>query len=182
MNDDPEKNLAGLLRSALAGDERAYEAFLRQAAALVRAFAARRIIDGSLNPEDIVQETLLAIHLKRHSWRPDSPVRAWLYAIARYKLIDAFRRRGRHVEIDIGELAQSMAAPTADTVATWEVERALALLSPNQRSVVAAICVEGHSVGEAAKCLGISQGAARVALHRGLAAIARHFGKRSQRD
>ncbi|WP_054308821.1 sigma-70 family RNA polymerase sigma factor [Mesorhizobium sp. 1M-11] len=182
MNNKQENNLAGLLRAAIEGDARAYDVFLRQAAKLVRAFAARRIVDGSLNPEDIVQETLLAIHLKRHSWRADSPVMPWLYAIARYKLIDAFRRRGRHVEIDIDEIAQSMAAPEVETLASWEVERALAMLSPNQRSVVAVICVDGHSIGDAARDLGMSEGAVRVALHRGLAAIARHFGKRSERD
>ncbi len=52
------------------------------------------------------------------------------------------------------------------------------MLSSGQRSVVAAISVDGHSIGEVAEGLGMSEGAVRVALHRGLVAIARHFGKR----
>ena len=64
-----EAELARLLRAALAGDEKAYSAFLAKAAALVRAFARRRVGERGLDPEDVVQETLLALHVKRHTWR-----------------------------------------------------------------------------------------------------------------
>ncbi len=172
-----ETELARLLRSAIAGDERAYEEFLRQAACLVRGFARRKIVQGGIDPEDIVQETLLAIHMKRHTWRDDAPVTPWLYAIARYKLIDAFRRRGRRVEIEIGEIAETFAEPEPETVGDREIGRILDALTPGQRSVVAAVSVDGRSIGETARSLGMSETAVRVALHRGLAAIARRFGR-----
>jgi RNA polymerase sigma-70 factor (ECF subfamily) len=62
------------MRAALAGDERAYREFLRRAASLVRGFARRKITQGGVDPEDVVQETLLALHVKRHTWRTDAAV------------------------------------------------------------------------------------------------------------
>ncbi len=177
MHGSEDTELAGLMRAALVGDERAYAEFLRRAACLVRAFARIKIVHGGIDPEDIVQETLLAIHVKRHTWRDDGSVLPWLFAIARYKLIDAFRRRGRRPEIEIDEVAETLAAPETETVNVREIERALAILAPGQRSVVAAISIDGHSIGETARNLGMSESAVRVALHRGLTAISRKFGR-----
>ena len=171
-----EAELARLLRAALDGDEKAYAAFLHGAAGLVRAFTRRRAQHG-IDPEDVVQETLLAVHVKRHTWRTDSAVTPWLYAIARHKLIDAFRRRGSRIDVDIEEVAETLAAPQEERPSSREVGKALATLAPGQRSVVSAISVEGRSIGETARSLGMSETAVRVALHRGLAAIAKRFGR-----
>lgn len=171
-----EEELARLLRAAIGGDERAYRQFLVRAAAVVRGFARRRV-QGGVDTEDIVQETLLAIHSKRHTWREDAPVTPWLYAIARYKLVDAFRRRGRQLDIGVEEIEAIPAEPQLETVSEWEVGRILDTLSSSQRSIVAAISVHGHSIRETAKSHGMSDTAVRVALHRGLAAIARRFGR-----
>ena len=177
MDGRDEAELARLMRAAIAGDERAYGDFLGRAACLVRGFARRKIVQGGIDPEDIVQETLLAIHMKRHTWRQDAPVTPWLYAIANYKLIDAFRRRSRRAEIEISEIAETFAVPEAETISDREIGRALATLAPGQRSVVAAVSVDGRSISETAKWLGMSETAVRVALHRGLAAIARRIGR-----
>ena len=177
MDSRDEAELARLLRAAIAGDEKAYAAFLARAAALVRAFARRRVGASGLDAEDVVQDTLLALHVKRHTWRSDAPVTPWLYAIARYKLIDAFRRRGNRVDVDLDEIAELPAAPEPERATSREIGRALAALAPGQRSVVAAISVEGRSIGETAASLGMSETAVRVALHRGLTAIARKFGR-----
>ncbi len=169
--------LTRLMRAAVGGNERAYGEVLQRAAGLVRSYVRRRTMQGGIDPEDVVQETLLAIHLKRHTWRIDTPVTPWLYAIARYKLIDAFRRRGRHVEIEISEIAETYAEPEPETLSDREVGRALETLAPGQRSVVAAISVEGRSIRETAKSLGMTETAVRVAHHRGLAVIAKRFGR-----
>lgn len=71
-----EEELAALLAAALAGDERAYAAFLAAVAGFVRALARRGIARGGVEAEDIVQGTLLAIHLKRHTWRAEAAVLA----------------------------------------------------------------------------------------------------------
>lgn len=177
MAGSDEALLAGLLRSAIVGDERDYARFLERTAALVRGFARRRIADGTVDAEDIVQETLLAIHLKRHTWIADAPVLPWVYAIARFKIVDAYRRRGRRVEIDLDDVTETLAQPEEDRVSDRDVGRALDGLAPGQRGVVAAITVEGHSIGETARRLGMTETAVRVALHRGLTAIARRFGR-----
>lgn len=175
MDGGDEKEIAQLMHAAIAGDERAYGEFLRRTASLVRFFARGKIAQGGIDPEDIVQETLLAIHMKRHTWRHDAPVTPWVYAIARYKLVDAFRRRGRRMEVEMDDIAESFAQPESDAVSDREIGRALDTLTPGQRSVVAAVSVDGRSISEAAKTLGMSEAAVRVALHRGLKAIARRF-------
>jgi RNA polymerase sigma-70 factor (ECF subfamily) len=172
-----EAELARLLKAALQGDERAYAEFLRKAAALVRGFARRRAGQGSIDPEDIVQETLLAIHLKRHTWQSDLPVEPWLYAIARFKLVDAFRKVGRRMEVVMDESFDPPAPEPEQSASEREIGRALDALAPGQRAVVSAISVEGRSIGEAARKLGMTEVAVRVSLHRGLAAIAKKFGR-----
>jgi len=173
-----DADLAVLLRAALAGDEKAYARFLERVAALVRAFARRRIVQGGVDAEDVVQDTLLAIHTKRHTWRPETPVEPWLYAIARYKLIDAFRRKGRHIEVDIDGFADAIpAVQSEETISERDLGRVLDTLSPGQRSVVESISVDGRSIGETAQALNMNETAVRVALHRGLKAIAARFGQ-----
>jgi RNA polymerase sigma-70 factor (ECF subfamily) len=172
-----DSELSGLMRAALVGDEAAYAEFLRRVAQLVHRFARRKVGSSGIDAEDIVQETLLAIHAKRHTWRDDQPITPWLFAIARYKLIDALRRRNRRMEVDIADFAETLSAPEGEAVSWRDVGRGLEALAPRQRSVVTAISVEGRSIGETARTLGMSEGAVRVALHRGLAAITKRFGK-----
>lgn len=176
MTSKDEAELARLLRASIAGDGKAYAEFLERVAGLVRGVARRRIIHGGIDPEDIVQETLLAIHLKRHTWMADAAVLPWIFAIARYKTIDAFRRRGRRVEIGLEEIAETIAQPENETASDRDIGRALESLTPGQRSVVASISVEGRSIRETAAKLDMSESAVRVALHRGLRAIAERFG------
>lgn len=177
LSGQDEHELATLLRAAIGGDEKAYATFLTRTAGIVRGFARRKIVQGGVDAEDVVQETLLAIHTKRHTWMVDAPVLPWIYAIARYKLIDAFRKRGRRVEVDIGEMADLLAQPEAETVSERDIGRVLDALTPGQRSVVSAISLDGHSIGETAEKFGMTETAVRVALHRGLQAIAKRFGR-----
>lgn len=175
-----ESELAELMRAANAGDERAYADFLHDVAALLRGFARRKLPLGALDPEDVVQETLLAIHLKRATWQPHRPVLPWVYAIARFKLIDAMRRRGRSAEagaVGIDDLADFLAAPEVETVSDRDLGRALDALAPGQRAVVVRISIDGLSIAETAEELKMSEPAVRVALHRGLATIARTFAR-----
>ncbi|WP_127144048.1 sigma-70 family RNA polymerase sigma factor [Pelagibacterium montanilacus] len=178
MTPAKDKELSDLMRAVLAGDESGYARLLGDIARLIRPIARRKIGSGAgLDPEDIVQETLLAVHLKRHTWRPEEPIGPWIYAIARYKIIDAYRRRGHRVELDIAAFADTLAGEEKQTVLARDVQRALDCLSDGQRQVVSAIGVEGASIEETAKRLGMKETAVRVALHRGLAAIAAKFGK-----
>lgn len=176
---------AALMRAGLAGDRAAYAELLAVLAPVLRA-AARRGLQRAGMPasdaEDVVQETLLAIHLKRQTWQADQPIGPWIRAIARNKLVDALRRRGRRGrEVDIDDLSDVLAAPPeADDSLTRDVARHLDALSSGQRQVVQAIAVEGVSIRDTAARLLMSEGAVRVALHRGLAALAAKLRERPE--
>ena len=128
---------------------------------------------GNSDVEDIVQEILLAIHLKRHTWRREDPIGAWIFAICRNKLIDALRRRGRRAEVVIDDLIETLPANEAETnMASQDVGRMLDHLGARQRDIVKSISMEGYSVRETAGRLKMSEGAVRVSLHRALKALA----------
>src|SRR4051812_14663799 len=164
------------MRSAISGDSAAYHRLLKAITPVLRA-AARRGLARAGQPvdqsEDIVQEILLAVHLKRHTWDANAPFAPWLFAIARNKLIDALRRRGRRVFVNIDDFAETIpSAPAAETVPASEVAVHLEGLPPRQRDVLQSIAVDSASIKATATKLSMTEGAVRVALHRGLANLA----------
>jgi RNA polymerase sigma-70 factor, ECF subfamily len=181
---DRESEWGVLLRAANAGDALAYQRILKQLAPVLRSYV-RRWLARSLVPEadaeDIVQEILLAIHTKRHTWIETAPVAPWVFTIARHKIIDAMRRRGRRIDVPIDDFAETLAADQDEpNLIGLYIDRNLQTLPGVQRKVVQAIAVSGASITEAAETLGMNRGAVRVALHRGLAALAaRTTSKRS---
>jgi RNA polymerase sigma-70 factor, ECF subfamily len=168
------------MRAALAGDAAAYRRLLDGLACALRPLSRRKLVQAGFpaaDAEDVVQETLLAIHLKRHTWDAEAPIGPWIMTIARNKMIDAMRRGGRRVHLPLEDFVEVLAA--ADTPADRverDVERHVNALPQRQREVVRAIAVEGASITEAAGKLEMSEGAVRVALHRGLTALAAKHG------
>ncbi len=157
------------------GDARAYEAFLTDLTPYLRAAARRRSVAFGAPPgdaEDMVQEVLLAVHLKRGTWDPERPLGPWLSAILRNKLIDSLRRRGHRVTVAIEDVMDLLAAPeTADETNRLDAEQLVARLGEPQRDIVRSISLNGASVRETAARLNMSEGAVRVALHRALKAL-----------
>jgi RNA polymerase sigma-70 factor (ECF subfamily) len=167
------------MRSANAGDESAYRRLLVAIAPTLRGMA-RRALSRAGQPldsaEDIVQEILLAVHMKRHTFAPDAPFGPWLFAVARNKIIDALRRRGRRIFVPVEDFAETLPAESVEPgPSEREVERRLGDLPARQQDVLRSIAVDGHSIQETADKLAISNGAVRVALHRGLQAVAAKF-------
>jgi RNA polymerase sigma-70 factor, ECF subfamily len=164
------------MRLAVAGDNSAYHQLLLAITPVLRATARRGLARAGQSAdasEDIVQEILLAVHLKRHTWDPAAPFGPWLFAIARNKLIDALRRKGRRIFVDIDEFADVLAGePEKETASAKEVDQQLAGLPGKQRDVVRSIAVDSASIKETAAKLSMSEGAVRVALHRGLSSLA----------
>jgi RNA polymerase sigma-70 factor (ECF subfamily) len=170
-----EDEWTGLMRSAISGDSAAYRRLLKAITPVLRA-AARRGLTRAGQPvdqsEDIVQDILLAVHLKRHTWDPNAPFAPWLFAIARNKLIDALRRRGKRIFVNIDDFAESIAdQPAAETASPTEVAAQLETLPARQRDVLQSIAVESASIKDTAKKFAMSEGAVRVALHRGLSSL-----------
>lgn len=171
-----ENEWTDLMRSANAGDNSAYHRLLRGVTPVLRA-AARRGLARAGQPvdqsEDIVQDILLAVHLKRHTWDANAPFAPWLFAIARNKLIDALRRRGRRVFVNIDDFAETLPGEAAeDALPRSEVSAHLETLPKRQRDVLRSIAVDSISIKETAAKLAMTEGAVRVALHRGLTNLA----------
>jgi RNA polymerase sigma-70 factor (ECF subfamily) len=177
---DPN-DLSALMRRARQGDDEAYRHLLGLLAIRLRAIVRRGLATAGRGPtdnEDIVQETLLAMHLKRDTWDETQPLEPWLRAIARHKLADHLRRRGFYDHVDIEDHIDTLpAADTADADASVDSQTLLAMLPERQRSIVEAISLEGHRAGDVAVRLGMSEGAVRVMLHRALKALAAAYGK-----
>ena len=171
---DAETEWAALLRAANAGDAHAYAAFLRAVAPVLRGLVRAR---GRALPtdhhEDIVQEVLLAIHAKRHTWAPDRPVRPWLFAIARHKVADAFRAGGAKVHLDVHDLDEVLAAPPGpEPGAASDVGRLLARLDPHAAEIVRASALRDEEAAAIGARLSMTEGAVRVALHRAMRRLA----------
>jgi len=177
--EEQEKQWALLMRAGNAGDGDSYRRLLLLLTPVLRANARRGLAPAGMadtDAEDVVQETLLAIHLKRQSWDEEAPFGPWLRAIARHKMIDALRRRGRRITIPIDEFSEVLADGDAEPdMLAADVGRHLESLPRGQRTIVQAIAVDGASIADAAARFSMTTGAVRVALHRGLSALARKF-------
>ncbi len=110
---DAEPRLKALMIAALDGDAAAYRALLKELTPHLRAYFARRTADA----EDLVQETLIAIHAKRATYDRALPFTAWLHAIARYKLIDHFRRMKLRRTLPLEEAESVVAESEAESIA-----------------------------------------------------------------
>jgi RNA polymerase sigma-70 factor (ECF subfamily) len=181
---ESEEGWAELMRAAINGDAGAYRQFLASLAPYLRAIARRncaRVGLDSDEAEDIVQETLLAIHLKRQTWDVDRPVGPWITAIARYKLIDRLRHRGGWKELPIDDVADLLTVEGTEKTLEWrDVDRMLGRLDDRQRDLLRLVSIEGYSVQETAKRLNMSKGAVRVAMHRAIKRLAALYRRGSQ--
>ena len=174
-----EAELHALITSALAGDERAYQKFLGEVAAGLRAFVRKRLFVGPDQAEDIVQEVLLAVHTKRHTYDQEQPITPWLYAITRFKLADHLRKVGRRgvqvpVEDEIGLFAES---DHEVGVVQRDLDRLLEKLPVKQRDSIRMVKLQQLSVREAAERASMSESDVKVSVHRGLKALARLVAK-----
>lgn len=172
-----ELRLHGLFVRGLEGDNAAYRGFLQDSAGRLRAFLRRRLQRWPDAVEDLVQESLLAIHNQRHTYDPAAPLTSWMHAIARYKLIDWMRRHGRREALDTtlddaGELIAGSDSDHDAATAGRDLAVLLATLPDKQRLAIVATRLDGLSVREAAAQLGLSEADIKVSVHRGLKTLA----------
>ena len=171
----PDDPWSRLMKASIAGDEAAYRRLLEDIGCSVRAMARAafaRARMGDADFEDAVQETLLAIHLKRHTWDPGQKLAPWVNAIARHKIVDSMRRRGARRAEPIEDFEDFLAAPEAeDPHALSDARRLLQTLAPRQQDIVRSISLEGQSIASTVARLSMSEVAVRVALHRALKSL-----------
>lgn len=172
----PDNDLSLLMIAARRGDAHAYRRLLDLLAGRLRVIVRAGLFKagcGTSDEEDIVQETLLAIHLKKHTWNEDQPLQPWVNAIARHKLIDSLRRRGVRAPVNIDDLIEEIPAPSISF--ENNVSGCLELLNglpERQQKIVRYFSIEGLSAREVGDKLEMSEGAVRAALHRALKTLA----------
>ena len=170
-----EERLRSLLVRGLAGEEAAYRIFLGELTVHLRSYLRRRLAGLPDEIEDLLQELLLAVHNKRHTYDPKRPLTAWVQAIARYKLVDLWRRRSRtDVLTDpLDEDDQLFATTTHHAAeAQYDVAKLLRTLPDRQRLPILYVKIEGASVTDTAIRTGMSESAVKAGIHRGLKALA----------
>ena len=168
---------SALMAAAQSGDAAAYHRLLTEIGARLRRYFDRRLPPGAV--DDAVQDTLLAVHQKRHTYDPARPFEHWLMAVARHKWIDRLRAM---------RLASTEALdediPVADhgdaVTSAWTLETLLRDIKPAQAAVIRLVKLQGHSIEEAAARTGQSASLVKVNIHRGLGRLA--FLVQRQRD
>lgn len=155
--------------AGLAGDTTAHEALLSACSIRLRQYFGKRLAGRHADVEDLVQDTLIAIHHRRESYDASLPFTAWLHGIARYKLIDHFRRSGRRAAVSLDEAPEVMIEDEGEQVRSrLDLDRLLACLPPKQAEAIRMTKIEGLSIREAAVSSGQSESSIKVGVHRGL--------------
>lgn len=170
-----DDDLRALMLAGLNGDADAQRKLLKALAELFRRFFKRRLSDDAM-VEDLVQESLIALHTRRASYDRDRPFLPWAYALARYKMIDRLRQSRSFVAIDEAEWLADETDFAAASGARLDVNRMLDTLSEKQAAAIRATKLDGLSVAEAAARERLSESDVKISVHRGLRALTKRFG------
>lgn len=180
MTAEQERETATLMRLAQTGDQLSYASLLVLLTSITRQFARARL-GGVPWVDDVVQETLLALHGARHTYDPRRPFAPWFYAIASSRLIDVLRpeRRvmSREVPADVlPDATGPEAPPHRDDIDVDAIHAAVKSLPAKQREVIEGLKFKDQSVRELAGRLNMSESAVKVTAHRGYRALKRLLG------
>ncbi len=153
------------MAAAQSGDATAYHRLLTEVGAWLKRYYARRLPPAFV--DDAVQDALLAIHQKRHTYDPARPFEPWLAAVARHKWIDRLRALKA---APTQALEEDIAVPDHGDAVTsaWSLEALLRQIKPAQAEVIRLVKLQGLSIEEASARTGQSMSLVKVNIHRGL--------------
>jgi len=183
---EQDRRCASLMPLAQAGDQMAYASLLVLLTTITRQYARRRL--GAVPwIDDVVQETLMAVHRARQTYDPVKPFAPWFYAVATNRMIDVLRRERRVTAREIpGDVLPEPeiagGAPIHDEIDVDAIHAAVAALPARQREVIEALKFRDQSVREVARDLDMSESAVKVAAHRGYRALKRLLGGDARAD
>ncbi len=172
-----EAELKRLMLAGLDGDAAAYRSLLDQLSQYLRRYYRGKLARfgrGVMEAEDLVQEALLALHTRRHTYNPGEPLMPWVHAIARYKLIDHLRRtRGSVLDVPVDDADELVAEHDvhSQVESGHDLRRLLSNLPDKMRRAIQCVKIDGLSVAEAAKRCGMSESSIKVNVHRGMRAL-----------
>jgi RNA polymerase sigma-70 factor, ECF subfamily len=171
-----ETELKALMVASLDGSAVSYRLLLERLSSRLRAYykgKLGRLGRGTTEAEDLVQEVLLAIHLKRHTYDEGEPFTPWVHTIARYKLIDYLRRTRTVASVPIDEGTEVLAQDDhVHAESSHDIRMLLGRLPEKVRCSIKCVKLEGRSVAEAAVRCGISESGVKINIYRGLRALA----------
>jgi RNA polymerase sigma-70 factor (ECF subfamily) len=181
-----EQELAQLMRKTQAGDQEAYTALLTKVQTLLKPFIINAL---GKSPQmdivnDLIQDSMLGIHAKRSTFDPDRFFLPWMYAIARYKIIDHFRLRKNHSQITSIEAPgvwEQLSITASDQTMKNDINKLLQDLPAKQKKLFELVKLEGLSIQEASLHTGFSTSDIKVSLHRGLTFLQRQIKERSKK-
>jgi RNA polymerase sigma-70 factor (ECF subfamily) len=168
------------MAAAQSGDGTKYRRLLGELGGWLKRYYARRLPPSMV--DDAMQDTLIAIHDKRHTYDPLRPFGPWLAAIARYKWIDRLRALKAAPLTELNEEINEELAVTGHAEAVTSaaiLDLLLSSLTPAQSTVIRLVKLQGLSIEEAATRTGQSASLVKVNIHRGFArltAMARQQG------
>ena len=175
--DGTEQRLRGLMLASLDGDAAAYRMLLAELTRYLRPWFARRLSAAHVShAEDLVQETLLAVHTRRLTYDCSRPFTAWLHAIAHHKFVDHVRHHAIRPTVPLEDDAPIFASDDSAHVADRrDVEAVLSTVPDRTAELIRQTRIEGASVAEAAARQGMTETAAKVSIHRGLKSLMGRF-------
>jgi RNA polymerase sigma-70 factor, ECF subfamily len=169
-------DLGGVLARARSGDE---AGFLELWRALQPRLLRYLYVLGCDDPDDVASETWLQVVRDLHRFAgDDEDFRRWLFTVGRHRAIDAARARMRRPVSPMADGLDGVADgqlvedEVLDGMSVKQAVAMLAGLSQDQAEAVALRVIAGLDTPAVASILGKSPGAVRVALHRGLRALA----------
>lgn len=166
----PDDLWGELMVAAQGGNGGAYRRLLGEIDPWLRRFYARRLPPALV--EDAVQDALIAVHQKRHTFEPGRPFRPWLGAIARYKWIDRLRAMKRGATDELGDDEIAVDDHESAVLSATVLAALLARLKPAQAEAIRLVKLAGFSIEEAAAATGQSESLVKVNIHRGLGRLA----------
>lgn len=177
-----EAELKAFMLASLRGDAMAHRTLLKELSGRLRAYykgKLARIGRSAAEAEDLVQEALIAIHTRRHTYDPSEPLTPWVHAIARYKLIDHLRQtRASQGDVPIDEAEDVFAQDDhIGAESARDLNKLLNKLPEKMRRAIQSVKIDGLSVAETANRYGLTESAVKVNIHRGLKALAASIGR-----
>lgn len=180
---EEELRLARWMEEAQHGDSASYRHLLNELGGMMERFVERAVKRSSKNADasvahDIVQEILVAVHNKRHTYDPARRFLPWVFGIARHKLVDWQRKHYSDLNrLVFDEVIDDPTSPhdsfvsllSGDGEPSAEVHDLLGKLSERERTVLELTKIQGLSVAETAEKTGLSPSNVKVLTHRAIA-------------
>ncbi|WP_326567360.1 RNA polymerase sigma factor SigM [Amycolatopsis rhabdoformis] len=170
---------ADLIAAHAAGDPHAFSELVRRHRDRLWAVALRTLRDPE-EAADALQEAFISAFRAAGNFRAESQVTTWLHRIVVNACLDRIRRRQARPTVPLPETGFNEPASPRDSMSEKEtsllVREALEQLPEEQRAPILLVDVEGYSVAETAKLLGIAEGTVKSRCARGRGKLAKVLG------